>query len=112
VTILPLAWLAVVTLTAGYQKIFSGNPKLGFLSHARAVSAQIASGALPAAVQTIGDARRLIVNDYIDAGVAAFFLVSVIVIIVASTHEWFVVLTGRKAARTTEIPFAPTTRAA
>ena len=112
VTILPLAWLALVTLTAGFEKILSADPKLGFLSHAGVVSAQLAANTLPAGVQTIGDARRLIVNDYIDAAVAAFFLVSVIVIIVASAHEWFVVLTGRKAARTTEIPFEPTTRAA
>src|SRR6476661_2172367 len=104
VTILPLAWLVLVTMTAGIEKIFSADPKLGFLSHAGVVSAQIASGVLPAAVQTIGDARRLIVNDYIDAGVAAFFLVSVVVILIASAYEWFVVLSGRKIARTTEVP--------
>ncbi|HEX6627903.1 MAG TPA: carbon starvation CstA family protein [Gemmatimonadaceae bacterium] len=112
VTILPLAWLAIVTLTAGYQKILSPDPKLGFLAHATAVRAQISNSILPAGVQTLSDARRLIVNDYIDAGVAAFFLISVIVIIVASAHEWFIVLSGRKSARTTEIPFEPTTRAA
>ncbi|HJQ12960.1 MAG TPA: carbon starvation CstA family protein [Gemmatimonadaceae bacterium] len=112
VTILPLVWLAIVTLTAGYQKIFSADPKLGFLSHAGVVSAQLSNSVLPAGVQSIGDAQRLIVNDYIDAGVAAFFLISVIVILIASAYEWFVVLSGRKAARTTEIPFKPTTRAA
>jgi carbon starvation protein len=112
VTILPLAWLAIVTLTAGYQKIFSADPKLGFLSHVRAVEGVLATGALPAGVQTLADARRLIVNDRIDAAVAAFFLLSVIVIIVASAHEWFSVLSGRKAARSTEIPFEPATRAA
>ncbi|MFL5483144.1 MAG: carbon starvation CstA family protein [Gemmatimonadaceae bacterium] len=112
VTILPLVWLVVVTMTAGIEKIFSADPKLGFLSHAGVVSAQIASGALPAGVQTISDAHRLIVNDYIDAAVAAFFLVSVVVILVASAHEWFVCVTGRKVPRTTEIPFEPTTRAA
>jgi carbon starvation protein len=112
VTILPLVWLVLVTMTAGIEKIISADPKLGFLSHAGVVSAQIASGALPPAVQTIGDARRLIVNDYIDAAVAAFFLISVVVILVASAHEWFVCVTGRKQARTTEIPFEPTTRAA
>ncbi|HJP60081.1 MAG TPA: carbon starvation CstA family protein [Gemmatimonadaceae bacterium] len=112
VTILPLAWLVLVTLTAGFEKIFSADPKLGFLAHAGVVSAQLSSNVLPAGVQTIGDARRLIVNDYVDAAVAAFFLISVIVILVASTYEWFVVLSGRKQPRTTEIPFEPTTRAA
>jgi carbon starvation protein len=112
VTILPLVWLAIVTLTAGYEKVFSADPRLGFLSHAGVLSGQLSSGVLPAGVHSIGDARRLIVNDYIDAAVAAFFLISVVVIIVASAHEWFRVLSGRKVARTTEVPFEPTTRAA
>jgi carbon starvation protein len=112
VTILPLAWLAIVTLTAGYQKIFSADPKLGFLSHVRAVEAVLATGALPAGVQTLADARRLILNDRIDAAVAAFFLVSVIVIIVASAHEWFSVVSGRKVTRSTEVPFERDIRAA
>jgi len=112
VTILPLTWLAAVTLTAGWQKIFSADPKLGFLSHARLVTDTVATGALPAGVQTLTDARRLILNDRIDALVAAFFLLSVIVILVASAHEWFTVVTGRKLARTTEVPFEPATKAA
>jgi carbon starvation protein len=112
VTILPLAWLAVVTFTAGWEKIFSSDPKLGFLSHARVVGGQIATGALPVGIQTLADARRVIFNDYVDAAVAAFFLLSVVVILVASAHEWYTVLTGRKAARTTEVPFEPTIRAA
>jgi carbon starvation protein len=112
VTILPLAWLALVTLTAGWQKILSADPKLGFLSHARLVRETLARGALPPGVQSIGDASRLILNDRIDAAVAAFFLLSVIVILVASAHEWFSVLSGRKAAKSSEIPFEATTRAA
>jgi carbon starvation protein len=112
VTILPLAWLATVTMTAGWEKIFSADPKLGFLSHARSVGARIASGALPPGVQSMADARRLILNDHIDALVAGFFLLSVVVIIVASAHEWLTVLTGRKAPHSTEIPFEGDTRAA
>jgi carbon starvation protein len=112
VTLLPLLWLATVTLTAGWQKIFSADPKLGFLSHAKMISGKLAQGALPAGAPSVADAARLIRNDKIDAAVAAFFLISVIVIIVASAHEWFSVLSGRKAAKTTEIPFTPATRAA
>jgi carbon starvation protein len=112
VTILPLTWLAIVTLTAGAEKIFSADPKLGFFSHAHLVEGLLATGALPAGVQTIADARRLILNDHIDAAVAAFFLVSVVVILVASMHEWFTILSGRKIARSTEIPFGKADRAA
>jgi carbon starvation protein len=112
VTILPLTWLATVTFTAGWEKITSADPKLGFLSHAGVVAAKLASGGLPAGVANAADGRRLIVNDYIDAAVAAFFLVSVVVIVAASAHEWFSVLSGRKIARTTETPFEETPRAA
>jgi len=112
VTILPLAWLATVTMTAGVEKIFSTDPRLGFLSHARVVGEGLAIGALPPGVQTLADARRLILNDRIDTAVAALFLLSVIVILVASAHEWFTVLSGRKPAVTSEIPFEPANRAA
>jgi carbon starvation protein len=112
VTIAPLAWLVIVTMTAGWEKIFSADPKLGFLSHARILTETLATGALPAGIQSLTDARRLILNDHIDAGVAGFFLISVVVILVASAYEWFTVLTGRKAARSSEIPFDEATRAA
>jgi carbon starvation protein len=112
VTMLPLAWLAIVTLTAGAQKIFSSDPKLGFLSHARMLTETLATGTLPAGVASASQASRLILNDRIDAAVAAFFLISVIVILVASMHEWFTILSGRKIARSTEIPFEEATRAA
>jgi len=112
VTILPLTWLAIVTMTAGVEKIFSADTKLGFLSHARMVSDRLATGTLPNGVQTLTEAKRLILNDHIDAAVAAFFLLSVIVILVASAHEWFTVLSGRKAAASSEVPFEPANRAA
>jgi carbon starvation protein len=112
VTILPLAWLVTVTLTAGWQKIFSSNPRLGFLAHARMLSETLATGGLPAGAQSLGDANRLILNDRIDAVVAAFFLISVIVILVASLHEWFTVLSGRKKPVSTEVRYEPAPRAA
>jgi carbon starvation protein len=105
VTIAPLAWLVTVTMTAGWQKIFSADPKLGFLSHAGVVTGQLAAGIVPAGVQSLTDARRLIRNDYVDAVVAAFFLISVIVILVASTYEWLAVLSGRKEPVSTEVSF-------
>ena len=112
VTILPLVWLVVVTLTAGWQKIFASDPKLGFLAHTDMVRQTLMSGGLPPGVQSVADANRLIMNDRIDAAVAAFFLLSVVVILVASIYEWLKVITGRKAARSTEVPFEPVTQAA
>jgi len=105
VTMLPLAWLTVVTMAAGWEKVFSPDVRLGFLSHAHLIEGQVASGALPAAIKTIADARRVIFNDYLDAAVAAFFMVSVVVILADSVREWAAVLGGRKPAVSSEVPF-------
>jgi carbon starvation protein len=105
VTMLPLTWLTIVVMTAGWQKIFSPDTKLGFLSHAHLVEGQVASGGLPAAIKSVEAARRMIFNDYLDAAVAAFFMISVVVVLVASIHEWVAVIGGSKPAVSTEIPF-------
>ncbi|HXG71157.1 MAG TPA: carbon starvation CstA family protein [Gemmatimonadaceae bacterium] len=107
VTLVPLAWLTTVTMTAGWQKIFSADPRLGFLAHAEMLGQRVASGDLPPGVKSVADAGRMIVNDRVDAGVAAFFLLSVVIILAASAHEWYSVLTGRKQRRTTEVEFTP-----
>ncbi|MBA2689162.1 MAG: carbon starvation protein A [Gemmatimonadaceae bacterium] len=107
VTLLPLAWVATVTQTAGWTKIFSDNPKLGFLSHARMLSETIASGKLPAGANSVAAANRMLFNDRLDAVVSGFFMLCVIVIIAASAWEWIAVLRGKKEARTTEVAFEP-----
>ena len=44
-------------------------------------------------------------NDYLDAAVAAFFMISVVVILADSIREWAAVLRGRKPATSSEAPF-------
>ncbi|HEX6534501.1 MAG TPA: carbon starvation CstA family protein [Gemmatimonadaceae bacterium] len=105
VTLLPLAWLLVVTLSAGWQKIFSPDPRLGFLAHARGLAAQAASGITPAGAHSAGDVGRMIFNDRLDAAVAAFFMLALLVILVDSAREWLLVGRGRKPAVSTEVPF-------
>jgi carbon starvation protein len=112
VTMLPLGWLAAVTLTAGWQKIFSADTKLGFLSHARMIRDTLATGFLPAGAQSAGDAARMIRNDRIDAAVAAFFLLSVLVVLITSAHEWIAVLSGRKRPVSSEVAYVASRRVA
>jgi carbon starvation protein len=103
VTLLPLAWVLMVTLTAGWQKVMSDDPRLGFLAHARATSARVADGALDAA-----QGARLVFNDRLDAAVAAVFVAVVLLVVLMSVHEWTLVLRGRKPAETRETPFVET----
>jgi carbon starvation protein len=93
VTVVPLIWLATVTLTAGWQKVFAADPRLGFLSHARTV--------LPASP----NAARLIFNDRLDAALALGFMAVVVLVILASAREWWLVLSKRKAALVHEAPY-------
>ncbi|HET9003097.1 MAG TPA: carbon starvation CstA family protein [Gemmatimonadaceae bacterium] len=103
VTLVPLAWLVVVTLTAGWQKLMSPNPALGFLAKASALGSALASGTLPAG-RTAADVRRMIFNERLDAAVAGAFMLAVVIVLVASIGEWTAVLRGRKAVHSTEVP--------
>ena len=105
ITLLPLAWLVVVTMAGGWAKIFSDDPRLGFLAHARLLSDQLASGVLPRGAADAAAAARMIFNDRLDAAVAAFFMIAVIVILADSAKEWLAVVRGRKPAVSTEVPF-------
>ena len=107
VTLLPLAWLIVVTMSAGAAMLFSANPRLGFLARAGVRQAARASGTLPPGVNSATDLTQMIANDYLDAAVAAFFLLAVVVILVDSAREWWAILSGSKRAASTEVPFQP-----
>jgi len=103
VTLIPLAWLLTITLTAGWQKIFAADPRLGFLSHAAMTADQVASGGVPAA-----RGARLIFNDRLDAVVTFSFMVVTILVVLASAREWALILTRRKPATAKESPFVET----
>jgi carbon starvation protein len=109
-TMLPMAWLVIVTMTGGWMKLFDPNPRVGFLSHARWVEDLLARGELPTGVADATAAGRLIFNDRLDAAVAGFFMVAVIIILLDSIREWVAVLQGRKPMISSEHPY--TARAA
>ena len=106
ITLVPLSWLVIVTMSAGYLKIFSPLPKLGFLAHARMLGAARAAGTLPPGIKSVGDLGQMMGNDYVDAAVAAFFLVAVLVILGDSMWAWLAILRGTSSRRSTEVPFA------
>ena len=103
VTLAPLVWVLLVTLTAGWQKVFAADPRLGFLAHAARTAEQVAAGSIEA---TRG--ARLIFNDRLDAVVAIAFMTVTVLVIAASAREWVLVLTRRRPAAGTESPFVET----
>ncbi|NUQ21383.1 MAG: carbon starvation protein A, partial [Gemmatimonadaceae bacterium] len=102
-TLVPLSWLVIVTLTAGWQKLFSPDPALGFLAKANALGRGMAAGILPTG-RTAAEVQRMIFNERLDAAVAAFFLFSVVVIFADSTRSWISLWRGGAPARSTETP--------
>ncbi len=82
VTILPTVWLLVCTLTAGWQKLFHPDPKIGFLSHADRFSAAMAEGKLLAPAKTAEEMGRVLVNDYVDAALTGLFMAVVIAMVI------------------------------
>jgi carbon starvation protein len=105
VTLVPMAWLVTVTMTASYQKIFHADPRIGFLSQARALGERLASGAVPA--DKLGEVERLIFNNRLDAAVTALFAGLILVLILEALFEWRRILTGRKVATLRESPYRP-----
>lgn len=78
VTIIPTVWLLFCTLTAGWQKVFDDNPRIGFLAHAYKYQAALSEGKLLEPAKSIEQMRQVIFNDYIDAGLTAIFMLVVI----------------------------------
>ncbi|MGH8493164.1 MAG: carbon starvation CstA family protein [Moraxellaceae bacterium] len=74
VTLLPSFILLVVTLTAGWQKLFHENPKIGFLAHAEKFSAAYGRGEVLAPAKDLAQMQQVILNDRIDAALCMIFL--------------------------------------
>ena len=99
-TILPLAFVLVVTLTAGWQKIFAADPRLGFLSRARVTLGQMAAGTIDPATGS-----RIVFNYRLDAVVAAVFMTVTVLLVIASVREWVLIVRRRRPAVSRESPF-------
>jgi len=74
----PAAWLYVCTLTAGLEKIFHADPRVGFLAHARRFGDALARGETLAPAKTMLEMQRILFNDYVDATLAAVLIALVL----------------------------------
>ena len=106
ITGIPLVWLVVVCFTAGFEKIFSSLPRVGFLAEAAKLQTAIDAGKI--AASKIADTQTQILNDRLDALLCGMFLVLVSIILIDSVRIWAGVLRGTRSGRTEESPFVLT----
>ncbi|PUF88529.1 MULTISPECIES: carbon starvation CstA family protein [unclassified Geobacillus] len=106
VTLVPTTWLLVVTMTAGFQKLFHSDPKIGFLSHANVFKDALNQGKILAPAANEAQMRQIIMNDYIDATLCAIFMLVVLAMLISSVNMWIKVLQN-KHVPLKEAPYIP-----
>ena len=100
-TLLPLVFMIVVTFSAGYLKILSPDPRLGFLSGAAKLDHDVAMAA------TNVDFARQALIWRVDALVALAFLVLVFAIVTGCAWQWWRLLRGTRPVVLHESEFVP-----
>ncbi|WP_068857733.1 carbon starvation CstA family protein [Perlucidibaca aquatica] len=103
VALLPASWILVITLTAGWQKLFHVDPRIGFLAHAEKFSAAVSNGDVLAPAKSLAQMQQVIVNDYINATLCVLFMSVVLVMLFCSVRAmWTALRSGR--IESTETP--------
>jgi len=78
IALIPTAWLYICTLTAGVEKIFHPDIRIGFLAHAGRYGEALANDKLLAPAKSMLEMRRIVFNDYVDASLAALLIALVL----------------------------------
>ncbi len=105
VTGLPLAWLAVVTTSAAWEKIFSPDLRVGFFAAANGLAEKLAAGALPPDKAAV--APQLIFNQQLDAWLTLFFVAMLWTIILDMLRVSLRHLRGKAVPPLSEAPHEP-----
>ncbi|MFW2016177.1 carbon starvation CstA family protein [Acinetobacter ursingii] len=84
VTIVPTIFLLITCMTAGWQKIFHENPKIGFLAQANRFSDAMGRGEMLAPAKTMAEMQTVVLSNQINAVLCAFFMIVAVVMVIAS----------------------------
>src|SRR3954470_2736030 len=106
VTGIPLAWDAAVTLTASWQKVFSDNPKLGFLAQRDKFNEAIAAGKVTAPAKNMDQMHAVVTNSTVDGVLSAIFAILIIIVILDAARISVKALRSREPLPSTEVPAA------
>jgi carbon starvation protein len=95
IPLVPLVWDLIVTLTASWQKIFSGDPKVGYWTqHHQYQQAQAAGKTAFGAAKNAGQIAAVVRNTFIQGTLSIVFAVLVIIVVGAGVIMALRVLRG------------------
>jgi len=97
IPLLPTVWLLICTMTAGWQKLFHDDPKIGFLANAKKFGDALANGEVLAPAKTLDEMSRIVFNNQLDAALCVLFM-SVVTLMVI-----FGIRTAIAARRQTQV---------
>jgi carbon starvation protein len=81
---LPLAFAAVVTITASFQKIFSSVPAIGYFAQNRAFSDALAAGETSFGTATSVEAMEAVVRNTMVQGILSILFVTLAIVVIAA----------------------------
>jgi carbon starvation protein len=105
VTGIPLAWDVAVTFTAGWQKIFSDDPKIGFFAQRDVYADAIDAGKLLPGATNRDDMHTIVLNNTVDGVIMAIFLLLVLIVLVNCAVVCVRALRATEPLPTTEAPY-------
>ncbi|MBQ0268000.1 pyruvate/proton symporter CstA [Providencia huaxiensis] len=105
VALVPTAWLLICTMTAGWEKTFSEDARVGFLAVANKFQAMIDSGNIPVQY-TESQLTQLIFNNRLDAGLTIFFMIVVVLLALFSIRTALKALKSDQPTAN-EVPYEP-----
>jgi carbon starvation protein len=105
VTGVPLAWDVAVTFTAAWQKVFSGDPALGFFAQRARYAAALAGGRILAPARTAADMRQIVRNSAVDGILALVFALLVVIVLADAARVCVRAVRARTPVPTTEAAY-------
>lgn len=106
ITIVPLAWDAVVTLTASYQRIFSSDPRLGFWAQRQQYQQAIDAGETSlGTADSVPEMEQVVFNTTLDAALTVLFASLIVIILLDAIRVWITALRRRQGLTGSEDPY-------
>ncbi|WP_335990671.1 carbon starvation CstA family protein [Glycomyces sp. MUSA5-2] len=105
VTAVPLAWVAVVTLTASWQKVFSEDPRIGFFAQRERYADALSQGDVLAPAKDLDQMRTVVTNSTVDGVLAAFFALLVVIVILNAAWICWRAVRATEPLPSTEAPY-------